>query len=349
MVPYLPQTKNHAVCSLSSMMQGKEIPFWPRGDYFDPTTTALMTGGNFEDGSGRGLVPMRTVGDGACLFNGTSAAAFGMKCRSPRGVKAHALPIRVACIVYGLKSMENLLDMDRWGWFYRTLHAYDAAMVDRALSVGLDTTADGLLPVDTARVLFLFSVQAVAGEFKDAQQFCFPLIADTLHLNLRVFHPGVSSLPSRWVRFISSVIIVWFLRDVQPSLTPRVRNKTSTWSEKNPWSPYCYVDVFGAVLSVNEYAHQQWCHHLFAPGGGSRRPSTPTIYLAMTLIGGRSFQNVQEFEKAYRVPGSPDKNGQPRYTHAYPDCRHFVYVLPPADAEKQLVGVLIDFTHPFTL
>jgi len=94
---------------------------------------------------------------------------------------------------------------------------------------------------------------------------------------------------------------------------------------------------------VNKFAHSKWCHHLFVPTIASRRvqSATPTVYLAMSLFSGQPFKNIEEFEKACRVPKSPDKNGQrPQgYTHAYPDCTHFVYLLPPADAEELQVGV----------
>ena len=41
-------------------------------------------------------------------------------------------------------------------------------------------------------MVYLFAVQASAGTFKDMQQFCVPLVTETLQLNLRVFHPGGS-------------------------------------------------------------------------------------------------------------------------------------------------------------
>lgn len=174
------------------VMQGGDLPFVRRKDNVDRYATGLMTGGNFVDGSGRGFSAQKTVGDGACLFNGTASAAFGMKCRSKRNVLAHSLPIRTACLKTALVEMEAMLSMDGWGWYYRKLHAYDAAAFDWSLEMNLDIPADVLLPVETARALYLFSVQASAGEYKDAQQFCFPLIAETLHVNLRVFNPGGS-------------------------------------------------------------------------------------------------------------------------------------------------------------
>lgn len=74
-----------------------------------------MTGGKFEDGSGRGFVPQQTTGDGACFFHGIANAAFGMKCKGRRGVLAYALPIRFACLKTALASMEAVLSMDGWG------------------------------------------------------------------------------------------------------------------------------------------------------------------------------------------------------------------------------------------
>lgn len=179
-------------------MQGGNLPFLPREENVDRFATALMTGGNFEDGSDRGFVAQKTTGNGACFFNGVANAAFGMTCKSKRDVLAYALPIRTACIKTGLSKTETMLSMDGWGWFYRTLHAYDMAVLNRAFDIDMDVPADGLFPVETARVLFLFALQASAGEFKDTQQFCLPLVAETLHLKLRVFHPG-GSVASVWV------------------------------------------------------------------------------------------------------------------------------------------------------
>lgn len=107
----------------------------------------------------------------------------------------------------------------------------------------------------------------------------------------------------------------------------------------------CFIVVYAAVLSVKPFGHQEWCYHLFAPtsASGRARLATPNVYLAMSLFrglsGGRPFDNIQEFEQACRVPMSPDKNGQhqPGYRHDFPDPTHFVYLLPPADAEAQQV------------
>ncbi|CAB1119193.1 unnamed protein product [Ectocarpus sp. CCAP 1310/34] len=241
----------------------------------------MITGGKFEDGSGRGFVPQQTTGDGACFFHGIANAAFGMKCKARRGVLAYALPIRLACLKTALANMEAMLSMDGWGWFYRSLQPYDMLVMNRALAIDLDVPADGLLPIETARVMYLFGVLESAGELMYTQQFCYPLVAETLQLNLRVFHP---------------------------------------------------------VLSVNRLAHNSWCHHLFTPTIASRRArsATPTVYLAMSRSGGKPVKNIQEYERAHRVPMSPDKNGQPRpgYRHDFPDCQHFVYLLPRADAEE---------------
>lgn len=70
--------------------------------------------------------------------------------------------------------------------------AYDAKVLDKVFAMDLFVPADGLLSAENARVLYLFSVQALAGEYNDAQQFCFPLVAETVQVNLRVFHPGGS-------------------------------------------------------------------------------------------------------------------------------------------------------------
>ena len=75
----------------------------------------MMTGGKFEDGSGRGFVSQQTTGDGACFFHGIANADFGMKCKGRRGVLAYALPIRFACLKTALASMEAVLSMDGWG------------------------------------------------------------------------------------------------------------------------------------------------------------------------------------------------------------------------------------------
>jgi len=170
-------------------MKGGNLPFLAREASVDLFATGLMTGGNFEDGSDRGFVAQKTTGDGACFFNGIASAAFGMKCSGMRSVLSYALPIRTSCLKTALVNMETMLTMDGWGWFYRTLHAYDMEVLDRAFRVNLDVPADGLLPVETARVLYLFAVQASAAPFKETQQFCFPLVAETLQLKLRVFHP----------------------------------------------------------------------------------------------------------------------------------------------------------------
>lgn len=174
-------------------MQGGKLPFvGSREENVDRFAAGMITGGKFEDGSGRGFVPQQTTGDGACFFHGIANAAFGMKCKARRGVLAYALPIRLACLKTALANMEAMLSMDGWGWFYRSLQPYDMLVMNRALAIDLDVPADGLLPIETARVMYLFGVLESAGELMYTQQFCYPLVAETLQLNLRVFHPGGS-------------------------------------------------------------------------------------------------------------------------------------------------------------
>ena len=97
-------------------MQGGKLPFLDiREENVDRFAAGMMTGGKFEDGSGRGFVPQQTTGDGACFFHGIANAASGMKCKGRRGVLAYALPIRFACLKTALASMEAVLSMDGWG------------------------------------------------------------------------------------------------------------------------------------------------------------------------------------------------------------------------------------------
>lgn len=92
-----------------------------------------------------------------------------------------------------------------------------------------------------------------------------------------------------------------------------------------------------------------WAHHLFVPKIASRGDrSTPTVYMAMTVWRGKPYKNIQEFERACRVPRSPDKNGQPRpgFAHAYPEPIHFVYLLPPHNADELQVRALYQSSFP---
>ena len=74
-----------------------------------------------------------------------------MKCKPLRGVLAHALPIRTTCVNFALASMEKVVSMDGWGWFYRTMNPYNAKVLDKVFHLDMDLPFDGLLPIETAR------------------------------------------------------------------------------------------------------------------------------------------------------------------------------------------------------
>ena len=153
-----------------------------------------MTGADYDDGGGRDFLPNEIEGDGACLFNSAAFLAFGPACSNMDEVLEKALPLRAAVCFTAMAQLERMLSTnEEGGWrdFFCTLHAYDSSVTDKARVTQVPIWTDEAgMPDFFARVFYLYALERITGEYDDAQQFCFPLLAEVLNVNIRCFHPG---------------------------------------------------------------------------------------------------------------------------------------------------------------
>lgn len=173
---------------VSSMSQRPGQPF--SDVYLDPTANALMDGANPQDGGGVGSA-FKSTANGSCMLNSASTCAWGGRCHKPRDTNFLALPLRVVVILTGIRRLGRIDDTS----YFRKREAYDGEITDTAFDTELTMTeiSPDVFTEDVSRALLLLALMTIAGEFKEGSIFCMPLIAEALHVNLRVFLPGENS------------------------------------------------------------------------------------------------------------------------------------------------------------
>ncbi|CAM9692004.1 unnamed protein product [Pylaiella littoralis] len=86
--------------------------------------------------------------------------------------------------------MHEFISGPKYKDFFCTMETYDMEVLDGAAAVGIDCFSS--MTEDQARVYYLLTLRAIAGEFNDCQQACMPWAAQAFGVKLPCFHPGNS-------------------------------------------------------------------------------------------------------------------------------------------------------------
>lgn len=137
---------------------------------------------------------LKSTGNGSCLFNAVATAAWGRGRLRPSHTDNLALPLRLAVVLCGVSQLRELA---RASSFFRRMNAYDGKVTDKAKQLDMDLVwapDSDTLPEDTSRALLVLSLSSISGLSADGSHFCLPLIAEVVGVNVRCFHPGMSTI-----------------------------------------------------------------------------------------------------------------------------------------------------------